>query len=170
MSVKKLAAIAAVASLALVGCSSAAPATSPSAPSTPAASATPSCKTATKAEISALFDRWNDSLKTGDAKKVVANYGTDSLLLPTVSNKPRFSAAEKEDYFVHFLENKPVGKIDQNWTSSGCNTAIDSGLYTFTYGATGKSVAARYTFTYTWDGTQWLISSHHSSGMPEKAS
>ncbi len=103
-------------------------------------------------EISALFDRWNRSLQTGDPHKVVANYAERSILLPTVSNKPRLPAAEKEDYFHHFLENKPVGKIDSRTTEIGCSTAVDSGLYTFTYGTTGAQVKARYTFTYKWDG------------------
>ena len=59
------------------------------------------CKATTEAEIAGLFDRWNNALKTGDSKKVVANYAAKSILLPTVSNKPRYSAAEKEDYFNH---------------------------------------------------------------------
>jgi hypothetical protein len=62
------------------------------------------CKNVTEQEIAALFDRWNQSLLTGDSKKVVANYADHSILLPTVSNKPRLTAAEKEDYFNHFLK------------------------------------------------------------------
>ena len=128
---------------------------------------TESCHAANKQEIASLFDRWNNSLKTGDPKKVVANYATKSILLPTVSNQPRLTPAEREDYFVHFLEKKPVGKIDSRTIEVDCNTAIDSGLYTFTFGD-GSQVKARYTYTYKWNGKQWLITSHHSSAMPEK--
>lgn len=130
-------------------------------------SSTAQCAAATEAQISALFERWNDSLKTGDPAKVVANYAEHSVLLPTVSNKVRLSAAEKADYFTHFLANQPVGKIDSRTIMLGCDNAVDAGLYTFTYGATGKSVQARYSYSYTWDGEQWLITSHHSSAMPE---
>ena len=125
------------------------------------------CHAASEKEIAALFDRWNGSLKTGEPKKVVANYATKSILLPTVSNKPRLTAAEKEDYFVHFLEKKPVGQIDFRTIEIDCNTAIDAGLYTFTFND-GSTVKARYTYTYKWEGKQWLITSHHSSAMPEK--
>jgi uncharacterized protein (TIGR02246 family) len=129
---------------------------------------TETCVSTNEREVSALFDRWNDSLKTGDPQKVVANYATRSVLLPTVSNKPRLTPEEKKDYFDHFLESKPVGKIDSRTIEIGCNTAVDSGLYTFTFGKTGAVVKARYTYTYKWDGTAWLITSHHSSAMPEK--
>jgi uncharacterized protein (TIGR02246 family) len=127
-----------------------------------------SCHATSQSEISALFDRWNNSLQTGDPRLVVANYADYSVLLPTVSNKPRSTPEEKEDYFVHFLENGPVGQIDWNWIEIDCNTAIDAGLYTFTFGKDGKQVKARYTFTYKWFGDAWLITSHHSSAMPEK--
>jgi len=120
-------------------------------------------------EVAALFDRWNASLKTGEPKKVVANYAAKSILLPTVSNKPRLTAAEKEDYFVHFLGDRPSGKIDMSHIEIDCNTAVDAGLYTFTFAKTGKVVHGRYTYTYHWDGSQWLITSHHSSAMPEPA-
>jgi uncharacterized protein (TIGR02246 family) len=125
------------------------------------------CHAASEQQIASLFDRWNDTLKTGDPKKVVANYATKSILLPTVSNQPRLTPAEKEDYFVHFLEKKPVGKIDSRTIEVDCNTAIDAGLYTFTF-SDGSQVKARYTYTYKWNGKQWLITSHHSSAMPEK--
>jgi len=131
-------------------------------------SRTESCKATSEQEIAALFDRWNQSLQTGDPHKVVANYAERSILLPTVSNKPRFTPAEKEDYFHHFLEDRPSGKIDLRSIELGCNSAVDAGLYTFSFAKTGAVVGARYTYTYRWDGTQWLITSHHSSAMPEK--
>jgi len=129
---------------------------------------TESCKATSEAEIAALFDRWNRSLQTGDPHKVVANYAERSILLPTVSNKPRLTPAEKEDYFHYFLENRPSGKIDLRFIELGCNTAFDAGLYTFTFATTGDSVSGRYTYTYHWNGSEWLITSHHSSAMPEK--
>ncbi|MBO9535973.1 SgcJ/EcaC family oxidoreductase [Herbaspirillum sp.] len=125
------------------------------------------CHAASEKQIASLFDRWNASLQTGDPKKVVANYAKKSVLLPTVSNKPRLTAEAKEDYFEHFLERKPVGSIDSRSIEIDCNSAIDVGLYTFKF-ADGSEVKARYTFTYKWNGRQWLISSHHSSAMPEK--
>ena len=138
-----------------------------SAPAFALAPATASCKAADDKEIAALFDRWNQSLQTGDPNKVVANYAAKSVLLATVSNTPRLDAAQKEDYFKHFLENKPFGRIDSRTIEIGCTTAVDAGLYTFTFAKTGAVVKARYTYTYKWDGSQWLITSHHSSAMPE---
>jgi len=127
---------------------------------------TEACHPASEKQIASLFDRWNDSLKTGDPAKVVKNYAPRSILLPTVSNKPRLTGEEKEDYFRHFLEHKPVGTIDFRFVMIECNTAIDAGLYSFKY-ADGTVVKARYTFTYGWNGHNWLITSHHSSKMPE---
>ncbi len=50
----------------------------------------------------------------------------------------------------------------------GCNTAVDAGLYTFAFAKTGEVVSGRYSFTYLWNGSEWLITSHHSSVLPEK--
>jgi uncharacterized protein (TIGR02246 family) len=129
------------------------------------------CRRASEQEVAALFDRWNASLQTGDPHQVAANYAAHSILLPTVSNVPRLTPADKEDYFQHFLRNRPSGKIDLRFVDIGCDTAVDAGLYTFTYGTTGQVVHARYSFTYRREpgvnGGQWLITSHHSSAMPE---
>lgn len=130
---------------------------------------TASCQPVTESEIAGLFNRWNDDLKSGDPKKVVENYAADSILVPTVSNQVRRTAAEKEDYFAHFLANRPSGTIDFSDVELGCNMAVDSGLYTFAYAATGQKVQARYSFTYRWENGDWKIVSHHSSGMPEPA-
>jgi len=55
-----------------------------------------SCKDTTEQEIASLFDRWNHSLQTGEPLKVVANYAERSILVPTVSNKPRLTPAERK--------------------------------------------------------------------------
>ena len=120
-----------------------------------------------KAEVAALFNRWNASLRTGDPRKVVANYAPNSILLPTVSNRARFTIAEKEDYFTHFLMKRPEGSIDDRLIEVDCNSATDAGLYTFRF-ADGTKVKARYSFSYKKIGNDWLITSHHSSAMPEQ--
>ena len=126
------------------------------------------CNPPLKSEVAALFDRWNSSLRTGDPKKVAANYAPGSVLLPTVSNRARFTTAEKEEYFAHFLVRRPEGSIDDRVIDVDCNSATDAGLYTFRF-SDGTMVKARYSFSYRKIGSQWLITSHHSSGMPEKA-
>jgi len=139
-----------------------------SSPMGPTSARTETCKATSEQEVAALFDRWNQSLQTGDPRKVVENYADKSVLLPTVSNTPRLNAAQKQDYFEHFLQDKPFGRIDFRTIEIGCTTAVDAGLYTFTFAKTGAVVKARYTYTYKWDGSRWLITSHHSSAMPEK--
>ncbi|MFQ0813284.1 DUF4440 domain-containing protein [Brucella anthropi] len=123
------------------------------------------CHVPTKAKVAALFDRWNNSLRTGDPAKVVANYAEDAVLLPTLSKEVRHTQKQREAYFRDFLKKKPVGHIDSRTIRTGCNKAIDTGTYTFTFGD-GSKADARYTFTYVWTGKDWLISSHHSSAMP----
>ncbi len=54
--------------------------------SAPAAS-TVNCHVATKAQVARLFDRWNNSLHTGDPARVAANYTHDAVLLPTLSGR-----------------------------------------------------------------------------------
>jgi uncharacterized protein (TIGR02246 family) len=137
------------------------------APTLAQAQTSQTCASVTEQQVKGFFDRWNASLKTLKPDEVLKNYASDAILLPTVSNQPRLTQTERRDYFVHFLENKPQGVIDQRVIRLGCNDAIDSGLYTFTMGD-GKKVRARYTFVYNYQDGQWLIVSHHSSAMPEK--
>ena len=126
-----------------------------------------SCIIPTPKEVAALFDRWNDALQTGDAKAVAAHYSVHAVLLPTLSNTPRQTDDARVDYFKKFLKKHPSGKIDSRTIKVGCNSALDTGTYTFTFGDKSR-VAARYTFTYGLDGDKWQITSHHSSLMPEQ--
>lgn len=128
-----------------------------------------SCVKASDQDIEALFNRWNDSLKTGDAYQVNANYTDDAVLLPTLSSSPRTTSAQRVDYFKDFLAKYPTAEIESRTINIGCNKAVDTGLYTFRL-KDGKELRARYTFTYRWDRNKWLISSHHSSLPPENHS
>ncbi|WP_019699922.1 SgcJ/EcaC family oxidoreductase [Paracidovorax oryzae] len=124
------------------------------------------CQPITEQQVAALFDRWNASLRTLDAGKVVANYAPDGVLLATVSNQPRTTTAQIHDYFVKFLKGHPQGRIDSRTVRIGCNVAQDVGTYTFTF-QDGKEVHARYTYVYEFTGGDWKIAHHHSSAMPE---
>jgi uncharacterized protein (TIGR02246 family) len=137
--------------------------------STPALAHSQHCTHASEEDIAALFDRWNASLQTGEPEKVVDNYASRSVLLPTLSNEVRLTREQKIDYFRHFLAKRPVGKIDQRaMIEIDCNTALDAGTYSFKF-HDGSTAQARYSYTYKWDGNKWLITSHHSSLMPESA-
>lgn len=131
-----------------------------------AALAPQSCTPIDESEVAALFERWNTSLQTGKPNAVIKNYAERSILLPTLSGVNRITQAEKEDYFEHFLASKPQGKVTERQITLGCNMAVDSGLYTFHMASSGKDVGARYTYTYQWNGQDWLIVSHHSSLLP----
>lgn len=128
---------------------------------------TESCKETSKTEIAALFDRWNQSLRSGNAKNVVDNYADNSLLLPILSSQPLRTQSEKLEYFQNFLADRPIAMIDMRTIELGCNTAVDTGLYTFNFSRSGHSESGRFTYTYRWDGSEWLITSHHSSVVPE---
>lgn len=124
------------------------------------------CVKVDKMDIADLFDRWNRSLQTGDPTKVAKNYVSDAVLLPTLSKIPRLTDSERREYFKEFLIKEPVGRIDSRTIRLGCNKAVDTGTYTFSFKDASK-VSARYTFTYFWNGSRWLITTHHSSVTPD---
>jgi uncharacterized protein (TIGR02246 family) len=126
-------------------------------------------------EIAGLFDQWNAALATGNPDNVAELYAPNAVLLPTVSSQIHINRAELTnhaeivDYFTHFLESKPQGKIDQSIiTVLDPQAAINTGIYTFTLIQDGQpqSLQARYTFVYERQNGKWLIVNHHSSTMP----
>ena len=135
------------------------------------AAETQTCTPMTKDQVAALFDQWNAALQTGNPDEIVKIYAEDAVLLPTVSNKPRTTREEIRDYFAHFMEKKPKGKIDTRTIRIGCNDASDVGTYTFILtekDGTAATVPARYSFLYVHKDGKWQIAHHHSSAMPEK--
>jgi uncharacterized protein (TIGR02246 family) len=138
-----------------------------------ATKAAPKCMAVTQAGVEAQFAKFNDAWATRDPAKVTALFSRDAVLLATVSNTPRTTSAEVQDYFVGFLKNSPVGEINTSTISMGCNMATRLGTWTvnLTDPATGAKtpVKARYSFIYKVEDGQWKIYHLHSSMMPEKA-
>lgn len=131
---------------------------------------TPGSNLPSKREIAALFDEWNDTLRTGGPHDMALLYAEDGVLLPTVSNEVRSNRVEIADYFEHFLALHPRGTInEQHIDVLDSNTAVNSGVYTFDVIKEGQPtfVVARYSYIYEKVGGKWLIKSHHSSAMPE---
>ena len=130
------------------------------------------CVAVTEADIVKLFVQWNDAVKTANPNTVVSLYASDAILLPTVENGPLIGHDAIRGYFVHFLADKPNGKIDERTIRIGCNVAFDAGLYTFTYEPPPPKppkdpTPARFTYIYEYEGGRWLIAHHHSSKRPK---
>ncbi len=124
-----------------------------------------------KAQVRALFDRWNNRLQTGDPEKVADLYAPDAVLLPTLSPEIRTTHAGIVDYMEGFLAKHPSGEELQSVVKVlDPRTAIDTGVYRFTFhnadGTTSSTADARYTFVYEKRHGEWLIINHHSSLMP----
>jgi uncharacterized protein (TIGR02246 family) len=142
----------------------------PAAPAAAAAAAAPRCAAVDDATVASWFDGWNLALASLDAERVARRYWDDAVLLATVSNRPRTDHESIREYFVHFLDNHPRGRIDSRTVRVSCNTAVDAGTYTFSLmddSGSVREVAARFTYVYTFRDGEWRISHHHSSAMPE---
>ena len=123
---------------------------------------------ATHTDIAGLLEEWIASLRTGRPERVVANYAEDAILIPTLSSQIRHTHSEIREYFEHFLEKEPEGRVEEQNIRIYGDIAINSGLYTFTVKGDGapEEVRARFTFVYRRSGEQWLIIEHHSSLLP----
>lgn len=127
------------------------------------------CTVPTEQQVIGLFDRWNTSLTTLSSKEVAKNYAKDSVLHPTLLNKMLVDEKGKKAYFDDFLKKKPQGKILQRKIYTGCNYALDTGIYQFTLTDKDGSVStadARYTYVYQLQNNEWLIVNHVSALVP----
>ncbi|MBM4192499.1 MAG: SgcJ/EcaC family oxidoreductase [Gammaproteobacteria bacterium] len=128
------------------------------------------CVMATDQAVADLFRSWNLALASKDSTKVAALYWSNAVLLPTVSNIPRTDTALITEYFDHFLQKSPRGTIVRRMTQHYCGVSVDAGLYEFSVmdsAGNVSTVAARYTFVYSYRDGAWKIQHHHSSAMPE---
>lgn len=111
---------------------------------------------------------WSEALASRDANKISELYDKHAILYATFSNMLT-QPEEIHHYFVKLMQNEKLNVhfIRQEVRVSG-NTAINSGLYIFTYEKDHRlvKVPARYTFVYAKTSDHWLIIDHHSSVLP----
>lgn len=135
-----------------------------------ATSSAATCQQADAAALDAKFAEFNAAWATKNPDTVTALFDEDAVLLATVAATPRTDAAGIRDYFVSFLQNSPVGRIETATLKSGCNWALKAGTWTVTLtdpvSGTKNDVKARYTFLYGFEDGAWKIEHLHSSVLP----
>ncbi len=120
------------------------------------------------------FATWNQALLTKDPAKVAELYTADNTFLPTVSGEFKKGHKGATDYFHHFLEKNPEGKIiTEKVTAVSADTYLHSGEYDFEVDTPDKKgrTIVHADFTYVWKKNQagdWQILHHHSSAKSEK--
>ncbi|MBJ8346749.1 nuclear transport factor 2 family protein [Antrihabitans sp. YC2-6] len=122
------------------------------------------CVKAGDGELDALFAKWDEALRSGDATKVAALYRPDAVLLPTLSMPIADTPQEITDYFVNLIKANPKPRMELSVKKSECNLAYDTGLWVIN--ANGADVHARVTWVYEYENGGWLIATHHSSVDP----
>lgn len=122
-----------------------------------------------KAEVQAAFDNWLAAVASHKAENVAKLYAKDAVLLPTLSPKVHNTPELRLAYFNVFTAKPDIkGTVDESHIRVFGNTAVNSGLYTFTFTKDGETqtVPARYSFVYRKTSKGWLIVDHHSSKLP----
>jgi hypothetical protein len=114
--------------------------------------------------------KWGTAFSAASANSIVALYSPEASLWGTFSSVIRKTPESISDYFnrIFIFANREVTFNDCNIRLYG-DTAIGSGLYTFSLVKAGQKlvIPARYSFTYIKQNGRWLIVEHHSSVMPE---
>lgn len=121
-------------------------------------------------QIQKLGQDWAMALSSGDPQKIVALYDNNAILYATFTDQIN-SRQGLVDYFTKLMQNKNL-KVEFNNQNIRrySDTAINSGLYTFSFDSNGKTVKvpARYSFVYSLVPNKgWLIVDHHSSKLPQ---
>lgn len=129
------------------------------------------CVSLTDSTVEKQFDRFNGALATKNADTVAALFTSTAVLLPTLSDEERTTPEGIHKYFVYFLEQSPVGRIDTSSIRLGCNFAARMGNWSVdvTDPKTGErsTAKARYTFIYRYSNGRWRIEHLHSSLLPD---
>lgn len=113
---------------------------------------------------------WANAVNSHNVQKITALYDRNAFLYATFQNMIN-DQQSMYNYFTKLAShrNLKVHFVEEHVRLYG-DTAINSGLYDFSYDENGKhiDVPARYTLVYTLTPKGWMIVDHHSSVLPEQ--
>ncbi len=123
-----------------------------------------------ESQVRGALQAWSAAFNACDVEKLAALYAPDAVLWGTVSQALISNSEGVREYFQRACSTRPQPKVvlgDLLVRPQG-ESAVSSGIYTFTLTIQGqpRTLPARFTFTYRKSGSSWLIASHHSSLMP----
>jgi uncharacterized protein (TIGR02246 family) len=123
-----------------------------------------------KEDVAAATEAWIAAMNSHDPERVVVLYDPEAVLWGTRSPTLRDNPATVREYFNILRTVPPSYKavIGEQRIRVYGDTAINSGLYTFSEDREGKSISrpARFSFVYRNRDGRWLIVDHHSSVVP----
>ena len=122
-----------------------------------------------KEDVSAATQAWAEAFNSRNPERVLALYDSEAVLWGTISPALRDTPELIRDYFKGMPGNPQVRvAIGEHRIRVYGDTAINSGLYTFSNVRDGQpvTVPARFSFTYRQRDGRWLIVDHHSSAVP----
>jgi uncharacterized protein (TIGR02246 family) len=125
-----------------------------------------------RADVEAATARWIDAFNRKSTADIVKLYAPDAVFLGTSSPVIRDTPALVEEYFRSLATlGDATNAVGEHRVQLYGDIAINSGYYTLTRTADGKTTQspARFSFVYQKRGGRWLIVSHHSSAMPAPA-
>lgn len=133
--------------------------------------AAPAYAAADTAEVQNAFADWRSALSSEDPQKIVDLYEKDAILLATLAEKPIKNQQDRLEYFKTLTANPNLAaKVNEEYVRVlDDNTALVSGVYTFSFDKEGKTteIPARYSFVYEKIADKWMIVEHHSSMVPK---
>lgn len=120
-------------------------------------------------QIEQSAQAWKNAIDSRNAQSITALYDPNAILYATFESM-HDTQASIQGYFDKLVKHpKLTVRYDKQNVRIFGETAINSGLYTFSYENNGKitTVPARFTFVYNHTPKGWLIVEHHSSELPD---
>ena len=121
------------------------------------------CDHPSSADVRALYEQWETTLRGGDVEALTALYSPGAILMGPGATSIRIGRTEIAAYYTGFVSHAPTARIIERVVRTECGAANDLGLEAMTFApmAADQSIPARFSMSYVKSGSRWLIVHHH---------